>query len=781
MSDHESPAHPHDLPRQRHGLIGRRLPLVDAWRKAAGQATYCDDIRLPNELVGKILRSPHAHARIVSIDTSAAEAMPGVHAVLVGRDAPIPFGVLPVSQDETALAVDKVLYVGEGVAAVAADDEATALEALARIRVEYEPLRAFLAMEDSLEEVPEDLRLHARTVKGTNIHKQVEQCFGPVDEAFAGARWSKRQVFKMIGVTHAFTEPIVCLAWYNADERLTLWSAQQVPHYVQRALAKVMEMPMHRVRVIRPTVGGGFGGKSDPFPHEMVAALLSRKCKRPVRVLFDREEVFYNNHGRHPSRIEVALAIDDDHRISALDVDALIDGGAWGSFGVVTTYYNGVLANGPYKLPAFRYRGRRVYSNKPPCGAMRGHGAVNTRYAYEVLLDEACRELGEDPCEFRIRNALDPHSKTINEFRITTSGIRQCVEAARDASGWRDKWGKLPEGRGIGIAGGFYISGSALPIHWDGIPQSTVHLKVDIDGGVTIHSLAAEIGQGSDTMLAQIVADVLGLPLHYCRVFSEDTDTATLDLGSYSSRVTFMAGNAARKAAEAVRQRLVEAAADLTGYPAEFFVMEDEQVVNATMPEIRVPWLDALKRAMRDVGALQASGSYQSPPMGGKHKGAAAGLSPTYSFQAFVVELSVDPLTCKPVIHDVWAAHDCGRALNPLAVEAQIEGSVHMGLGQVLCESFDYNGAAVLNPNLLDYRTLSPTETPRIHPILVETIDPEGPYGAKECGEGPLLPILPAVANALYDAVGVRFYDLPITADRVFRALSRKRRAEARS
>jgi len=773
--------HPHDLPRQDHGLIGKRIPLIDAKRKATGQAVYTDDIHLPGQLVGKILRSPHAHARIKSIDTSAAEAMPGVHAVVVGSEAPNKFGVLPVSQDETALAVDRVLYVGDQVAAVAADDEWIALEALDAIQVEYELLRPFLDMEDSLEDVPDELRLHEKTVGNTNIHKQVRQDFGRVDDAFDNARWSAKKKFKFIGVNHAFTEPHATIAWYDADGRLTVWTAQQVPHYLHRALATVMEMPMHKIRVVRPTVGGGFGGKSDPFPHEMVAALLSKKCGRPVRILFDREEVFYLNHGRHPSKIEVGLAIDDDNKISALDIDALIDGGAWGSFGVVTTYYNGVLANGPYRVPNFRYQGRRVYTNKPPCGAMRGHGAVNTRFAYEVLIDEATRDLGLDPVQFRIDNALPSFTKTVNEFRITTNGIVECLERARDAAGWSEKFGKLPFGRGIGVAGGFYISGSALPIHWDGIPQSTVHLKIDFDGGITIHSLAAEIGQGSDTMLAQIVADVLGVPIDYCRVKSEDTDTAPIDLGSYSSRVTFMAGNAARKAAQKMRRHVLEGAGALSGYPAELFVLTGEECVHVAMPDVRVPWIDALRRAMKDRGALTTSGCYTSaPPMGGKHKGAAAGLSPTYSFQAYVAEVEVDLATGKPHVTEVWAAHDCGRALNPLAVEAQIEGCVHMGLGQVLAEDFAYNDGNVLNPNLLDYRTLSPTETPEIHPILVETFDPEGPFGAKECGEGPLLPILPAVANAIYDAVGLRFYELPITADRVYRGLEKARKQRER-
>jgi 4-hydroxybenzoyl-CoA reductase subunit alpha len=775
-----SDVHPHGLPRQKHGLIGKRLPLVDARRKSTGQAVYTDDIQLPGMLVCKILRSPHAHARIVSIDTRRAEALPGVHAVVTGKDAPHRFGVLPVSQDELAMAIDKALYVGDNIAAVAADDEETAIQALKLIDIEWEELRPFLKMEESLEQVEPELRLHEKTVDGTNIHKQVQQNFGSVSDAWEQAAWKKRQTFKFPGITHAFTEPMCTLAHYDADGRMNVWSAQQVPHYLHRAMAKVLDMPMHKIRIIRPTVGGGFGGKSDPFPHEMICALLSRKCKRPVKVLFDREEVFYSNHGRHPSRIDVALSVDADKKISGLEVDALIDGGAWGSFGVVTTYYNGVLANGPYRVPNFKYRGRRIYSNRPPSGAMRGHGAVNTRYAYEVLLDEAAHDLGVNPAQMRLENALESYTKTINEFRITSNGVKECIERACEASGFMEKHGKLPFGEGLGIACGFYISGSALPIHWDGIPQSTVHLKIDLDGGVTIHSLAAEIGQGSDTMLAQIVADVLGIGIDWCRVRSEDTDTAPIDLGSYSSRVTFMAGNAARKAAENMRSMILEGAASVSGYPKELLVLQDEHAVHVTMPEVRVPYRECVQAAMKDRGALQSSGCYKAaPPMGGKFKGAAAGLSPTYTFQAFVVHTQIDLETGKPNVKEVWAAHDCGRALNPMAVEGQIEGSVHMGLGQVLCEDFEYNRANVLNPNFLDYRTLSPKETPKIHPIIVETYDPEGPFGAKEAGEGPLLPILPAVANSIFDAIGERFYELPITADRIWRAMQRSKKQSA--
>ncbi|MFQ5637475.1 MAG: molybdopterin cofactor-binding domain-containing protein [bacterium] len=769
---------------QETNVIGQRLPLIDALKKTTGEGLYTDDIKLPGMLVGKILRSPHAHARVVKINTKRAEAVPGVHAVLTGDEpgAQNRFGVLPISKDEISLPKPgaagrdgNALYVGDCVAAVAADDEEIALHALSLIEIEWQQLDPVLRIEKSLEKT--DDPLHENSKDGTNIHKSVEQHFGDVPKAIQGSKYVQTHDFDFVGLNHAFTEPIASIALYDADGRLTVWSAQQVPHYLHRALTEVMEMPMHRIRVIRPMVGGGFGGKSDPFPHEMIASLLSRKCRRPVKILFDREDVFYNNHGRHPTKTHLTVAMDEKGALTALDLDATIDGGAWGSFGVVTTYYNGVLSMGPYKIPNFRYAGRRVYSNKAPCGAMRGHGAVNSRYALEVTMDMLAEDAGIDPCDFRLANLLPENTETVNGFRITSNGTRECIERSRKRSEWDKKHGKLPFGEGIGVACGFYISGSAHRIHFNELPHSTVHLKIDMDGGVTVHCLAAEIGQGSDTMLAQCVAEPLGIELDRIRVFSSDSDADPIDLGSYSSRVTFMAGNAAIQAAEKIREKFVQAASRLTGYPAQGFVLKNESVVYAPNPKITLSFDEVLTEALAKNGALVAKGIYQSPPpigARGQFKGWRAGLSPTYSFQAYIAQVTVDPDTYEVRVRKVWAAHDCGKALNPLAVEGQIEGCVHMGLGQVLSEEMPYLKGNILGPNFLDYRTLTPMQMPEVDVIIVESNDPEGPFGAKEAGEGPLLPILPAVANAIYDAVGVRMFSLPITPDKLWREAQRR-------
>ncbi|MFZ1023976.1 MAG: xanthine dehydrogenase family protein molybdopterin-binding subunit [Thermoplasmata archaeon] len=759
-------------------LLGTRIPYVEGPLKVTGRAEYTDDIKRSGMLVGRLLRSPWAHARIRSIQVEEARKLPGVYAVLTGEKYPTPFGVLPITHDETAIAVGKARYIGDIIAAVAAVDEPTAERALQLIHVEVDPLPEYTDPRAGLEKVAEPI--HARGLNGSNIQKEVVQHFGDVDAAFVQAKWTVRVRANFAGVTHAFTEPLVTIAEATPDGRLTVWSATQVPHYLHRALSEVLGIPMHRIRVIKPEVGGGFGGKSDPLPHEIVCAALALETGRPVKILCDREDVFYTNHGRHPTQNDVRVALDSAGKILAYDIEALIDGGAWSSFGTVTTYYNGVLAMGPYRVPNFRYRGRRVYTNKPPSGAMRAHGGTNIRYSIEVALDELAERSGIDPFDLRSQNALLPNSTTINQFRISSTSFRQCLEIARARSGWDEKFRRLPYGEGVGLGCGFYISGSNSPIHFTPkMPQCTVHLKVDMDGGIAVHCMQADIGQGSNTLLAAIVAEVTGADLDRVHVARVDSDVSPVDIGSYSSRVTFMMGNAARQAAEALRAKLVAAAAVLLEQSPDHLQVVHERIQLLDRPDVGVSFLEALHKAMEFEGALTTSGAYSSRPMGGTFKGARAGTAPAYSFAAYVAQVKVDVETGEYRASKIWAAFDCGRPLNRLAVEGQIEGSIHMGLGQIMGESMNYRGARLLNPALLEYKIPMPHQMPEVECLLVGEDDPEGPFGAKEAGEGPLVATLPAMANALYDAVGERFYDLPITPDKVVRALDRAR-AEGR-
>jgi 4-hydroxybenzoyl-CoA reductase alpha subunit len=768
--------HPHEVSEIRKEPthpIGQPRPYIEAEKKVRGTAQYADDIAVRNALHCVFVRSIYPHARIKGIDASKAESMNGVRYVATGAELPEKFGVLPVSQDETAMAIDKTRYTGEIVAAVAAETEELARAAAEKVEVFYEPLTPFLTIDSSLNDVGANEKIHPHVKFNNNVHKKAELRFGNQSEGWHNATFKAERSFTFEGINHGFTEPHSALAVWD-ENGLTLTTATQVPHYLHRALAKVMKVPLSRVRVIKPTVGGGFGGKSDPFPHEIIIAHIARKTGRPVKATFSREEVFLTNHGRHPSKMTIKLGADADGKLSVLDADVAIDGGAYGSFGVVTSYYNGVLLQAPYDIKNFGFRTFRVYTNKPQSGAMRGHGAVNTRFAVETLIDEIAHQRKEDPCDFRMRNFYRDNVLTVGEFRITSNGSRMALNSVRERSGWDKKYGNMPTGKGIGVGCGFFISGSALPIIWNEYPQTVVHLKLDFDGRVLISSGASDIGQGSDTMLAMVVAETLGIDMQKVFVLAADTLLTPVDLGSYSSRVTFMCGNAAKNAAENLKAEILMAVAQREQTdPIELYI--EDSIVKSKDGHIEHSWLQAVDIATAHRGALTVSGNYISPRLGGDFKGSGAGLSPSYSFGACVAEVAVDMGTGKVEVLDVWGAHDCGKALNPLAVEGQLEGSWHMGLGQTLTEEMRYFNGLLLNNNFTDYKIPTSLDTPEFHTEIIESNDPEGPFGAKECGEGALHPVIPAVVNAIFNATGVRITDLPVKAEDIIQKIKASR------
>ncbi len=768
--------HKPKISNNKFNTVGIGRPYIEAKKKASGVADYADDIRIKNALHCKFLRSIYPHAKIVSIDTSKAEQLQGVRAIATGKELPVKFGVLPISSDETAMAIEKTRYIGEVVAAVAADSEEIAKEALKLIEVKYQPIKEFLSIDESLNDIGENEKIHSYGKFNNNIHKKAELRFGDQQQALNESDVVSKMTFDFEGVNHAFTEPHAATAYWD-ENGLTVISATQVPHYLHRALAKVMEIPLSRVRVIKPYVGGGFGGKSDPFPHEMIVAHLSRKTGRPVKVRLSREEVFISNHGRHPSKMTLQLGVNKDGLFKALDADIAIDGGAYGSFGVVTSYYNGVLLQAPYKLDNFGFRTFRVYTNKPQCGAMRGHGAVNSRFATESLIDDISHKLNMDPVELRMKNFLTPHTLTVGHYRITSNGSRESIQKVAEQSSWKQRHGKLEFGHGLGVACGFFISGSALPIIWNELPQSVVHLKVDFDGRVLVTSGASDIGQGSDTMLAMIVAEVLNISMEKIFVLAADTLLTPVDLGSYSSRVTFMAGNAAKDAAEKLRKEILDSVAKIKEVAVEDLNMIEERIFSNDK-KVDISWLDAIDILTAHRGAVSVSGKYISPKLGGDFKGSGAGLSPSYSFGACVAEVKVDTVTGQVKILKVWGAHDCGRAINPLAVEGQLEGSWHMGIGQAMTEQMKYYNGLIVNNNFLDYKIPTSLDTPNIITNIIETNDPEGPFGAKECGEGALHPVIPAITNAIYDAVGVRITRLPIMPEDILKELKKNKQTE---
>jgi 4-hydroxybenzoyl-CoA reductase subunit alpha len=800
-------------------VIGKSIAMVDAAGKTTGAGKYTDDLSLPGMLVGKIFHSQYPHARIKRIDTSRAKALDGVVAVVTGADAPNPYGILPVGHDETALAVEKVRYVGDHVACVAAISEEIAENAVELIDVEYEPLPAYFDPEESMK-AESDL-IHEN--RAHNIEKDYHHVFGDLDKGFAEADYVAEGRYIANEVTHAAMEPHSTLANFELDPhtgklgRLTVWSSTQVPYYLQHKLSLVLEMPMSQIRVIKPLVGGGFGGKSEIIPLEIIAAVAARAARAPVKITYTREEVFWAHRGRPRTIIDLKTGVKNDGRMTAVACNVIQDGGAYCSYGVVTILYSGALLGALYDIPNIRYDGYRVLTNKPACGAMRGHGTVNVRFAFESQMDEVAAKLNLDPAEMRRVNLLKPPTVTVNGLRVLSYGLPECIDQVVTRSGWKERKGNLPKGRGLGVACSHYVSGAANSIIRSDMPHSTVNIKIDRDGGVVVYTGASEIGQGSDTMTAQVVAEVLGCEIARVKVIAADTDLTPIDLGSYSSRVTFMAGNAALRAAEDVKKNIVSAAAKRMNCAPEDIVMRNDRVFNrgTTLsdydptvsdslveqeaarghvdgqilrgsvlqtrkedgPKDHMSFEEAIVAAIDFHGALTGTGSYAPPTAarGGKHKGGGVGPSPAYSYSAQVAEVSVDEDTGEVTVHKVWAAHDCGRALNPVAVEGQVIGSVWMGLGQALEEEMVWKDGLLMNPGLLEYRSPSSSESPEIECIIVESIDPEGPFGAKEAGEGSLAATIPAISNAIYDAVGVRLREAPFTPERVLAALRAKK------
>src|SRR5712664_784917 len=556
-------------------VIGVPRRRVDARAKVTGQTRFADDIFLPRMAHCKLLRSPHPHARIRNIDASRAAAHPGVYLVLTGKDVPIQYGILPVSQDEQALCVDRVRHVGDPVAAVIAREELTAFEALDLIDVDYEILKTISDPEDALA-TPEP-RIHDYDEEG-NIHKLVALEFGNVEEGFAEADEIFEDTFFFQGSTHLPIEQHASVAIKDPDGKLTLWTSTQTPHYVHRALAKVQELPAARVRVIATPNGGGFGGKSDPFNHEIAVARLAMITGRPVKITLTREEVFYCHRGRHPTLMWVRTGVKRDGAITGMHFRSLLDGGAYGSYGVASTYYTGALQTVTYNVPRYHFQGARAFTNKAPCGPKRGHGTPQPRFALEVHLDKIAEQLEIDPAELRLKTLVPPNSLTANYLRVGSMGLGKCIAKVVEGSEWKKKFHKLPEGRGVGLACSSYISGAGLPIYWNNMPHSGVQLKCDRGGGVTVFCGSTEIGQGSDSILAYIVAEVLGIDPFDNAVVTADTDLTPVDLGRYSSRVTLMSGNAALQAAERAREILAPHVARKLEIPVERIACADRRV-----------------------------------------------------------------------------------------------------------------------------------------------------------------------------------------------------------
>lgn len=775
----------------KYDILGSRAPRLDTPDKATGKAIYANDLKMPGMLYGALVQSPLAHARILNIGTSRAKRLPGVKAVVTAEDAGlVKYGVSPARYDETLFCHDKVRYVGDEIAAVAAIDLETALEAVELVRVDYEELPALLdpfeAMAEGAPVIHDDFP--------RNVGGEVHQEFGEYEKALSACDYVRTDKFRNKHQDAAFIEPNSCLAAYDTQGNLVLYSSTQSVHYVQRTVAMVLGLPVGRVRVIKPHVGGGFGPKVEATPLDLSASLLSMKTGLPVKMTYSREQVFLHSRARHEYFYELTTGVMKDGKLWTHGIQAILDGGAYTSFGIATVYYSGAMNGGPYKLSHMKFDGYRVYTNKPTCGAQRGHGSIICRAAWEQQLDMVCEEMDWDPIEFRLKNAMDFGETTINELNLSSLGLKECLYAVQEKSGWEEKKGKLPDGKGIGMASGFFVSGAGFPIYRSDTYHSTVVIKVAEDGGtIDILTGSDEIGQGSDTTMAMIAAETLGIPLSDVRVKSGDTDFG-VDLGAYSSRQTLMTGHATKMAADEVKSQILGIMAEELKIPAQDMDIKKGSILFKKGPvdfsDLRARYIkehrgwtnqpegesltfkEAARIAYLKKGTIVGTGKYRPSGLGGKFKGAAIGTSPAYSSCAQVAEVTVDRETGEIFLDKITGSHDCGQAINLTSVEGQMEGSISMGLGEALFEEVNYDEKGrVINANLAEYKIPTALDMPDMEAIVIETDEPNGPYGAKEVGEGAIVPTIPAILNAVYDAVGVRINELPLTPERVIRAI----------
>ncbi len=753
----------------------RRVPLIDGIEKVTGRARYTADLEHADALVGRIFRSPVSHAEIVRLDVSRARALDGVIAVVTGDDCPHTYGVLPVAMNEYPLARERVRYRGEPVAAVAAMDAETAARAIDLIELEVRELPAYYTSAEA--RASGATPLHAN--KPGNIEREVHHEFGELNAGFAAADLVREARISCAEVNHAQIEPHACLVDFDPfSGRLLVQSVSQVGYYLHLMLARCLELDTSRIRVVKPFIGGGFGARVEVLNFEIITALLARAARGRVLMRLTREENFLTHRARPKTDVRLKLGMKRDGHITACECEVVQRGGAYAGYGIVTLLYAGSLLQGIYDIPAIKYDGYRVYANLPPCGAMRGHGSVNSRHAFECLLDRMARELGLDPFHVRRANLLRAPTRTLNDLMVNSYGLAECLDKVERASRWRERIGRLPPGKGLGMACSHYVSGAAKPIHWTGEPHAVVIVRLDFDGGVTALTGAADIGQGSSTMVAIAVAETLGVSLERVRVVAADSAVTPKDNGAYSSRITFMVGNAAIDAARKLKSILAEAAARKLEARAEDIECAGETFRVGDNGQSSLHFTDVVKEALVDRGPIIVSGTFTCPPdaQGGKHRGGAVGSTMGFSYAAQVVEVSVDESTGTVTVDRVWAALDCGHAINALAVEGQIEGSVWMGMGQALSEETHYFNGLPLHASLLEYRVPTIAESPPIEVEIVESNDPYGPFGAKEASEGALAGFPPALVNGIANALGIDLDELPATPDRIMEAMVVRRR-----
>ena len=763
-------------------VIGERLPRVDAREKVTGEAKYAADYSLPDMLWCKLVRSPHPHARILNIDTSRAEKLPGVKAVVTGKDfGGWTWGWMPATRDEPPLAVDKVRYMAEAVAGVAAISEDTAEEATELIKVEYEELPGVFDPEEAMKEGAPEVHDYVKN----NISVEYHWDFGDVDKAFAESYIVREDRFRTSRATHGYLEPPAILAYYDPTGYITVWAAKQSPYFHYRHLAACFKLPLSRIRVIQPFIGGGFGGtKNDSLAGDFCAVLLSKLTGKPVKYVESMEEELTTSRRRHSMIVYSKMGAKKDGRLTAIQHRVIADGGGYTAVGPLSMYLAGFATTLPYKLPHFKYDAYRVFTNNPIGAAMRGHGITHSRFAAEIQMEMIAEELGIDPAEMRMRNAIDQPKpgtiyETINKVTLKTCGLKQAIQEVTQDPIWRDR-DKMPrkEGNiswGVGLSGTSYLGGARQMGH----QACAAIVRVCEDGTVNLITGATDCGQGSDTVLCMIAAEELGVKLEDIDIKRVDTAYTPVDPGSYGSRVTILAGQATQKAARQAKKQLLEAAAKNWQVKPEEIEIKLGEVLVKSDPEKRMSFARLARVACYSgTGAVILGTGYSSYGVEPLDLNTGIGNGGTsYSFTAQSARVGVDTETGKITVTDFTIASDCGRLLSPITAEGQIEGGSIQGLGQTLYEDFIMDRGKTLNSTFLDYKMPHSTDAPNIRLIDVVTDDPDGPFGAKEASEGSIVSAPPAVVSAIHDATGIWFKELPVTPEKVVRALREKGKA----
>jgi CO/xanthine dehydrogenase Mo-binding subunit len=755
-------------------LIGKRMPKVDSVAKATGEAKFTADLSLPRMLHGNVLRSPHPHAKILSIDTTEAERLPGVKAVVTGRDtAGERWGVFRYTRDQQLLPVDKVRYVGEEVAAVAAVSEDVAQIALDLIEVKYEVLPAVFTIEEAMAEGAP--LIHEGFERNINIHVPIE--VGDVEGEFSRAHLLREDTFVSEEESYFMGEPYAILANYDSSGNLEMWMPNASPHTKAKALSNVLQIPLTKVHVRKTTIGGAFGGRSDVFPGEFIAALLSIRTGRPVKIVYTREENTMATRQGHSMIATITTGVDKDGVVTAREITCHMDGGAYSSTGPIATSVPFLCLEQVYRMPNVRFNGYRIYTNKPIRGMIRTHGRAFA-CGVDMQLDMIAQELGMDAMEIRLRNATRQGDVLPTKSVVHSCALDETIKQAANKSGWAQKRGKLPPYRGIGMGCNSVQTGFPLGIR--GGSQAIINFNED--GGATVISGVVDTGQGNDNMLVQIAAEELGLPVEDIRLISADTEVTPTDAGCYSMVSTFAGGNAVRLAAQDARRQLFEIAGEMMGAELEDLVAEDGQILIEGESPTGIPIRRVVRKALIEDKPIMGRGHY-APHVDHTRewiKNPEGQLSEAFSFGTTVAEVEVDPETGQVRVLEVTAAQDCGYAINPMVVEGQFEGGIAMGgQGGVLTEGHQWDGGHMFNPTYREYKIPLACDMPQINPLIVESLDPNGPYGAKEAGMSIAMSSAQAYCNAICNAIGTWIHELPFTPETILKAIEEKNTPDA--